>query len=298
MQNAKFKMQNSNIIILFFIAALFIAGCQPQKEKKPPEEVLMPVRVSRVELGVIAQELEYAGNIKADDQAVVYPKVSGKIIEKVKEESEPVKKGEAIVYIDRDETGLKFNPAPVESSLTGVIGDVYVDIGGHVSKDTPIALVVDMEKVKIELDIPERYLAKVFLGQQAEINVDAFPDKNFSGTVDKISPLVNTSTRAFMVKITVDNPEHFLRPGMFARVSLVIDEHRDVPIIPQEAVVGRGDNLYVFIIEDKKALLKRVVLGIRQGPSYEVLEGITDGDLVVVMGQQRLFEGVRVAVEE
>jgi membrane fusion protein (multidrug efflux system) len=85
---------------------------------------------------------------------------------------------------------------------------------------------------------------------------------------------------------------------MFAKVSLVLAEHKNVPVILKEAIMGKNSNVYVYIVEDKKAVLKKVNLGIRQGPYFEVLAGLKEGDLVVIMGQQRLRDGAEVEPEE
>lgn len=289
-------MKNKIILILIFIF-IFIAGCR-QKEEKVKTNNIIPVRVSAVQLETLNETIDYVGDIKAQDEAIVYPKVSGKIIEKIKSDGNPVNKAEAIAYIDRDEVGLKFERAPVESPLSGIVGRVYVDIGQNVTTQTPVALVVSMERVRINLDIPEKYLHRISLNQEAKINVDAFPQGAFSGFVTKISPVVDLTTRTAPVEITADNKEHRLSPGMFVKLSLVIRERKNVPVILKEAVMGREPELYAYIIENKKAVLKKVTLGIRQGPYYEVEEGLKKGDLVVIMGQQRLYEGAAVNIEE
>jgi membrane fusion protein (multidrug efflux system) len=287
------KSQVKFLIILI----LLLSGCQKKVEKDNAVE-LIPVKVSKVELKDILETIDYVGNIKARDEAVIYPKVSGKIIEKVKQEGDLVNKGETIVYIDRDEVGLTFERAPVESSLKGVVGRVYVDIGQNVNNLTPIALVVNMDKVKIDLDVPEKYLSRVSLGQKAKINVDAYPEENFMGEVTKITPVVDLINRASPIEITVDNPGHLLKSGMFAKVSLIIQERKAVPIILKEAIMGKEPELYTYVIENKKAVLRKISLGIRQGPYYEVKQGLREGDPVVIVGQQRLYEGAAVETEE
>jgi multidrug efflux pump subunit AcrA (membrane-fusion protein) len=84
---------------------------------------------------------------------------------------------------------------------------------------------------------------------------------------------------------------------MFAKVRLILTQHRNVPVILKEAVMGKEPNLYVYIIKDNKAVLKNVTLGIRQGPYYQVREGLKPGDLVVIMGQQRLKDNIPVSIE-
>jgi multidrug efflux pump subunit AcrA (membrane-fusion protein) len=284
-------------MLILISIILFAVGCQKNETAKTEGTQVIPVKVSKVELNNLKEVLEYIGDVKAQDEAVVYPKVSGKIIEKLKEDGDTVTRGEPIAYIDRDEVGLEFQKAPIESPLDGIIGRVYVDIGTNVTVQTQVALVVDMDKVKINLQIPEKYLPKISLGQQASIGTDAYPDREIVGSITKISPVVNLENRAAPVEITIDNTNHALKSGMFAKVSLVIEEHRNVPAILKEAVMGREPDLYVFIVEDNKAVLKKITLGLRQGPYYEITDGLKAGDLVVIMGQQRLTDGASVKAE-
>jgi multidrug efflux pump subunit AcrA (membrane-fusion protein) len=273
-----------------------LSGCAPGKPKEKPQEAI-PVRVDKVKSQDLYETLDYSGDVKAQDEAVIYPKVSGKIIEKAKEDGALINKGEAICYIDRDEVGLKFHKAPVESTLTGILGRVYVDIGENVAANTPVALVVSVEKVKIGLDIPERYLPKIALGQQAKISVDSWPNELFTGRVTKISPVIDLSTRTAPVEIVIQNKEYRLKSGMFAKVQLVIEARNNVPVVLREAIMGHDPDNYVFVVEGKLAVLKKIKLGIRQGPYFEVRQGLKEGDSVVIMGQQLLADGVSVEPE-
>jgi len=284
-------------LYIFLLLPLCIStGCSKAKNAVTQAEVI-PVKVLRIELRDMDEAIDYVGNIKAQDEAMVYPKVSGKIIEKIKEDGSYVAKGEVIAYIDRDEVGFKFEKAPVESPLSGIIGRVSMDIGSNVTPQTAIALVVDMAKVKIDLDIPEKYLSRISLGQDATISVDAWPQEKFSGKISKVSPVVDLSTRTAPVEITVDNPKMQLKSGMFARVSLILEHRKDIPVILKEAIMGKEPNLYVYTVENNRAALKNIKLGIRQGPYYEVREGIKQGDAVVTMGQQKLYDGATVSIE-
>ena len=284
--------------ILLMICCMFLlSACAPGKAKEKLLEAI-PVKVDRVKLQELYESLDYTGDIKAQDEAVIYPKVSGKIIEKVKEDGALINKGEVICYIDRDEVGLKFQKAPVESTLTGILGRVYVDLGENVTANTPIALVVSADKVKIGLDIPEKYLPKITLGQQARISVDSWPLEKFIGMVTKISPVIDLSTRTAPVEITVVNKQYRLKSGMFAKVELMVEARNNVPVILREAIMGHDPDSYVFVVKDKKAVLRKISLGIRQGPYFEVRQGLAEGDSVVIMGQQLLSDGASVEPEE
>ena len=293
------KIQNFTfwiVILIFTLYTLhFLTGCG--KRGKSEKEEAIPVKAIKVELRDIRKTLDYVGDIKGQDEAMVYPKVNGKIIEKIKDEGAIVNKGDIIAYIDRDEVGFQFEKAPVESPLTGIMGRVYVDIGTSVTPLTAVALVVDMDNVKVDLDIPEEYLSKVALGQSAEISLQAYPDEMFIGTISKISPVLDLETRTAPIEIVIPNSDHRLKSGMFAKVRLILEEQKNVPIILKESLIGKEPNLYVYVVEDNKAILKNITLGIRQGPYYQVKAGLKEGDLVVIMGQQRLKDNAKVNVE-
>lgn len=280
--------------IVILAAALAVTGCGKKAEEKAES---IPIRAMRVEPRTVSRTLDYASNIEAWDKAEVFPKVSGKILEKLKEDGAPVAKGEPIAYIDRDEVGFKFEKAPVESPLTGVIGRVYVDKGTNVTAQTAVALVVDIDRVKVHLDVPEKYLPQVVIGQTARVRVEAYPDEVFTGTVTRISPVVETETRTAPIEISIDNPGHRLKPGMFAGIQLVLEKRENVPSVIKEAIIGREPNAYVFVVNEGVAHLRDVTLGLRENDRIEVTKGLKAGDLVAVMGQERLRDGSAVSVE-
>lgn len=283
------------VILTVFMAVVVgaSAGCGRQAGKTAGDQVV-PVRVRPVELKDIKRALDYVANVTAQDEAVVYPKVTGKIVEKILEDGAAVKKGEVIALIDRDEVGLKFEKAPVESPLSGVIGRVYVDKGSSVTPQTPVALVVDMDRVRVRLDVPEKYLPSVTVGQKADISVDAWPSDVFNGTVVKVSPVVDTASRTAPVEIRIENADHRLKPGMFCRVRVVLEERKRVPAVTKEAVIVGERESIVYVAEGNIARRRVVTQGLREASDIEITEGLKEGDLVVVMGQQRLRDGMEV----
>ena len=268
------------------------------KDTKKTAVAAVPVRCIRLEARDLKRTLDYASSIKAQDDALVYPKVTGKILEKLKEDGSAVNKGDIIAYIDRDEIGFKFKKSPVDCPLTGIIGLVYVDKGDSVSPQTPIAFVVNIDNVRVSLDVPEKYLPAMVLGQKADISVDAFPSQIFTGKVSKISPIVDLQTRTAPIEIFITNPEHKLTPGMFARVKLLLEEKKEIILIPKEAVIGKKPNTIVYAIDGKIARQHKVKTGIRYGGEVEIEAGLTAGESIVIMGQQRLRDGAEVVVEE
>ncbi|MBN1869362.1 MAG: efflux RND transporter periplasmic adaptor subunit [Candidatus Omnitrophica bacterium] len=298
-------MQKTQRILIFLlivlIAVIFFKRTGAQKEATQQQSTngtTVPVRIMKIVSRDIQETIEYIGDIKGQAEVAVYPKVTGKIMEKLKGEGDLVQKGDVIAYVDRDEVGLKFERAPVESPLTGFVGRVYADIGTNVSPQTPVALVVDIDQVKINLELPEIYLPKIAVGQPAAIKLDPYPEKSFSGQVTKISPVVDTTTRSAPIEILIGNQDHKLKSGMFARVLLIIQEQKAVPVVLKEALIGQGNEFSVYVVKDQKAHLQNVTPGIQQGPYIEIRQGLAEGDHVVIMGQQKLTEGVSVTAEE
>ena len=287
------------LLLLLFLAipVIFIvsSGCEKRQEKK--EEQAIPVRVMTTRLRDVSRTLEYAGDVEAQDMAVVYPSVSGKVIEKVKQTGAVVNKDDPVIYVDRDETGFKFEKAPVKSPIGGIIGRFYVDKGMHVNPQTRVALVVDIEEVEIELHVPGEYLPDISIGLPAEFTVDAYPGRTFEGNISEISPVLDKETRSAPLKITVANHEHLLKPGMFARVELVIETHQKVPVVRREAVMGDAGQSYVYVVQQNRALRQKVETGLCRAGYVEITGGLEAGNVVVIMGQQRLSEGARVITE-
>lgn len=286
---------HSAFCILTFII-LGLCGCGQEAKKTAAEAV--PVRCQRVEARNIKRTLDYAASLKAEDQASVYPKVTGKIIEKLKDDGSFVNKGETIAYIDRDEIGFKFEKAPLDSPLKGILGMVTIDRGDSVSPLAPVAEVVSIDNIRASLDIPEKYLPNVALNQLAEISVDAFPEQTFPGKVTKVSPMVDLVTRTAPIDIFISNPGHKLKPGMFARVKLVLEEKQNVRLVAREALVGKAPQISVYVVNGNVAHQRAVTPGIREAGRVEIVSGLEAGELVVVMGQQRLRDGAAVVVEE
>ena len=141
------------------------------------------VRLASVRIRDLRLTLDYTANVMAQDEAVVYSRVPGKIMEKCVEDGAPVKKGDILAWVDRDEVGLRYEKAPVESPLSGLVGRVYVDRGVSVTPQTPLAVVVNLDSVRVRLDVPEKYLPQLSTNLTAQISVDAWPDMVFTGQV-------------------------------------------------------------------------------------------------------------------
>ena len=185
----------------------------------------------------------------------------------------------------------------LRSPITGVVTARNYD-PGDMTGSLPVLTVGQLTPVvKVMINVSENDLATLKAGQDVEVTFDAFPGETFQGKVQRIYPTVDTATRTFEVEVRIANGQESLKPGMFARVSIDLGSRNNV-VVPDRAVVkqtGSG-NKYVYVLNGSTVSYKRVELGRRLDNAYELISGIEDGDTVVITGQSRLADGVRVEV--
>ena len=272
-----------------------LAGCGEKIVEV--KKAIIPVEVAVVQEKELQEILKFTGDIEGKDQVQVYPKVTGKLIEYKVQEGAPIEKQDVIALIDRDVTGFKFEPAPVEAPIAGIVAKTYLDRGGSVNPQTPIAVIADMDEVKIKIEVTEVDYPKVKKGQSARVAVDAYPDKEFTGILFRFSALIDPNTRTATAEIIIPNPQHLLVPGMFARISLLVGEHKAL-VVPRDAILrlpGTGV-YYCFTVEGNQAKKALIELGIKENNDQEIKQGLKEGDLVILSGQGILQTGVSVEV--
>ncbi len=183
----------------------------------------------------------------------------------------------------------------IVAPFKGVVGDRQVSPGQVIARNTTLTWLVDLDPVKVEVNVPERYLSQVALGQSVEFSVAAFSGQRFKGEVYFISPQLDSATRTALVKARIPNPGHKLKGGMFASLALNLQLRDAAIVIPEPALVSNGEMVYVFIVDDKGlAQMRPVKLGLRLVGRAEVLSGLQPGDKVVVEGVQKIFPGAPV----
>ena len=188
----------------------------------------------------------------------------------------------------------------LRSPINGVVTARNYDVGDMYAMSMPIFTVEQIVPVKLLVGVSETDYSKVKKGDSVVVTADAIPGKTFYGKVNRIYPTVDPATRTFTVEVKIDNNYKTLRPGMFVRATVNFGTNTNV-VIPDVAVVkqqGSGERFVYVLNEDNTVTYKKVVLGRRMGAEYEVLEGLQDGDKIVIGGQIRLKDGVKVIVNE
>ena len=186
----------------------------------------------------------------------------------------------------------------ITAPTTGVVSHRHVDAGAYITDSTVIATLVDMRSVKIKAPIGERDIGAVRPGLQAAIQVDTYPDKDFPGVVARLSPTLDPISRSADVEIVIDNADQLLRPGMFAKVSLIVRRSDDALLAPRQAVLSQGKTAAVFVVKEGKAHRQEVALGLQSGDEVEILGQLDDETTIVVAGHHDLKDKAAVTVVE
>ena len=185
----------------------------------------------------------------------------------------------------------------IASPMDGVVSHRHVDRGAYVkTTDTPVVTIEAMRTVKIEAPISERDIVAVRPGHRALIQVDAYAGEPFSGTVRRLAPTVDPSSRSGEVEITLANPDYRLKPGMFAKVTLLLAERENVVLVPRDALRQDGAETTVFVVRDGTAHRQPVSTGLMNDTLAEIREGLAAGDEVVLSGHNSLRDQVPVNV--
>ena len=183
------------------------------------------------------------------------------------------------------------------SPINGVVTARNYD-PGDMTGNLPVLTVGQLSPVvKVIVNVTESDLSKFRAGMPVTVTFDAFPDENFEGKISRIYPTVDSSTRTFQTEIVITNRGERILPGMFARVSIDLGSHNNV-VVPDRAIVkqtGSG-NRYVYVYHNGTVSYERVELGRRLDDAYELLSGVNSGDTVIISGQTRLADGVKVEV--
>jgi len=193
-----------------------------------------------------------------------------------------------------DLAALQLSYTEIRAPIDGVVSERRVKVGNMLQPNDPLFTISKPEPLIAHVHVPERELAKLAVGQQADVQVDA-AGGSYRAHIRRISPVVDPATGTF--KVTLEfTPAPQLRAGMFSRVNIVYERRAQALQIPRAALVEADGGPVVFVVANGKAESRRVQTGLANGGSIEVLSGLKDADPVVVVGQNGLKSGNEVRV--
>ena len=188
--------------------------------------------------------------------------------------------------------------AYVRSPIAGTVSKRLTEPGQMANSGSPLIEVVALNTLYFEAQVSEMDVDRVKVGQPVEVTVDALPGRKFQGSVQKILPTADEKSRQFTIRIAVANRAGDLRPGMFARGSVEVARHRNTVIIPKDALMTNDGGLLVYLVVGSAAKLQPVTTGFENREHVEVISGVSDGDELVTVGQDKLSDGVKVHVAD
>jgi multidrug efflux pump subunit AcrA (membrane-fusion protein) len=185
--------------------------------------------------------------------------------------------------------------ASIRAPFDGYIQQRMVSLGELVKEQMPVMKVVRIDPLKVTAEIPEGLAPWVHGGQPVDLQVDAYPDRSFTGKVSRISPTVNQQTRAFPFEALVPNPQGLLKPGTFVRVKLTTNHVEQLLTLPYAALQYRYGVNRAYVVQGDTIIGKEVKVGDRLGDRIEILGGVVAGDVVATTDVDNLADGMKVA---
>lgn len=207
------------------------------------------------------------------------------------------------VALAQAETNLAYSY--IRAPFAGYIAERNLDTGAYVSSATAststmsrgIMSLHDIDTVRVLIEVVERDIPLVKIGQKADLRAEAYPDQIFEGTVTRIVQALNRSTRTMTVEVDLPNRDRRLKGGMFARVEVMVGTHHQALQIPIDAVSRLEDTQYVYVVEEGKARRVAIEIGIRQGNHVEITKGLTGHEEVIVSGKDLVHDGTPVQTQ-
>ena len=245
------------------------------------------LEVAEAEAQLLKLKRDYTRNLDLKDKSLI----SEGDFEKIQYEMEALEASHNLAKLELSYTEIR---APID----GVISERFIKVGNTIDVQSPAFQVTSLEPLVSYLHVPEREYRRLEADQIATIEIDALPGVSFTGTVARISPVVDPETGTFKLTIEVSDPSRRLKPGMFARISIVSDMHADALQIPRNAIVEDAGASVVFVVSDDTAKRRIVRTGYSENGRVEVLEGLADDEMIVIVGQAGLKDGTKVAIIE
>jgi RND family efflux transporter MFP subunit len=168
-------------------------------------------------------------------------------------------------------------------------------MGGMGPGGGSVVTLMDLSEVKIEVQVSERDVGKIRVGQDARVTVDAYPGKMFRGNVSNVHPAAHPMSRTFKVEIAVVNPDLILKAGTDAGVKLSIEVRQGALLVPEKSVLEQAGACFLFVAEGDTARRREVKTGLRGEGLVEIIEGVREGETVIGEGNYGLKDGAKVA---
>ncbi|MBC8499474.1 MAG: efflux RND transporter periplasmic adaptor subunit [Candidatus Atribacteria bacterium] len=184
----------------------------------------------------------------------------------------------------------------ITAPISGKVTSISVSSGEMISPSIPLLSIIDVSRIFVKVGISEKDISKIKEGQKVSLEIDAFPEEKFRGEVVSKGVAVDQISKTLEVKIEILQSEVDIPIGVFARGDILVKTNQNALIVPSSALTRKKTGIYVYVIEEGIARQKEVVLGIIQDERVEILDGLSEEEEIVVLGNQELEDGLKVDV--
>ena len=289
----------SRLILLSFLTAgvLFsAASCKKKEEAAAPvaKERVYAVVTQKAAVDRLQDSIEINGEVDVKTNVAIYPEIGGKLVSLSVEVGDRVQKGQVIATVDPSKPGYSYVMNPVKSTISGVVTQVISRVGTTVTTGTEIVKVGDIDNLIIHANIPERNVGELKKNLIADVFFPAYPDIAFKAHITWISPVVDPASRSKQIELTLDKKDSRINTGMFPKIKLHTTVYDGKIVIPDDAVVTRAEQDYVFVVTGDTARRVPVEKLITIENKTIISEGLSVGDSIVVDGMDVLVDGSKV----
>lgn len=190
----------------------------------------------------------------------------------------------------------RLDKSVVRAAVSGIVDEVFVRAGEWADTGAPLARLVQTDRVKVIVGVPERDVPHFHAGDPVEVMLDAFHDETFPGKIHRIATTAERETRTFPIEIELSNEEGRLRPGMIARARMVRETYPNAIAVPIFSVLSMENQRFAAVEENGVARVRQIEVGVLQGDRVHVTKGLSAGERLIVVGHRDLRDGQPVAV--
>jgi membrane fusion protein (multidrug efflux system) len=195
-------------------------------------------------------------------------------------------------------TRLEYGYATIRAPISGYVASRNIKPGQHLAADDVAFRITDTRELIAYLQIPQAELRKFSAGHVATVEVASTPGSEYAATIARISPTIDTRSGTFRATAVIDNAAGALAPGMFGRFTISYEKHADALVVPAAALIDEDDESAVYVVSDGEVVRRIVETGVETDGKVEILAGLNENDIVVVVGHANLRDGSRVLASD
>jgi RND family efflux transporter MFP subunit len=298
-QEYRLRWERSEALRLKYLSDLLL-----DKQFAPPAKAMDPAAAERIKKA--EQDFSRAGSlygqgmISREEFEKAQRSYESLLIESgvKQEEVMAAAKGLTQAEIDAKIAELELDRTKIRAPFAGIVSDIKVSPQENIAAGRELFTLVDISQIKVQARVLESEIGKMKVGYEASLRFSAYPGKIFKGHVEAVSPIINPEDRTCAVHIAVDNPQEEIKPGMHAEVEIAADIYKDRLLVPQESVLVRGGRKLVFIVDEGLAKWRYIEAGLENKDYAEVLDGVKEGEMVIVEGHFTLAHDACVQISQ